>query len=67
MKCGACNYEYEESVNDDTGKWETKGDEDFIQLDCNVTRRVDYADEKVTLYCCPKCQTIKATGKWGFW
>lgn len=47
-------------VNDNGGWGVLKGDDEFIQLDCHVTRRVDFSDRKVYLHCCPKCNTVVA-------
>ena len=34
-------------------------DNEFILIDCTATVRKDYRDKKVTLYACPKCNTVQ--------
>lgn len=70
MNCAACKYEHEtEYKKRESGSGYEgivlKGDDAFIELTATVTysrKDVWYgSDTRVaTLYCCPKCHTIKA-------
>jgi len=64
MKC-VCGYEYEESWDNGELK-KVKGDEEFIQVDCHMTIREDMQDKKVSLYACPKCNTLKILSSRGW-
>lgn len=57
MKC-VCGYEYEEDWSSGD-KQVIKGDEEFIAIDCHVTIRENFQDNKVHLFACPKCKTVQ--------
>lgn len=60
MKCAACGYEKSKPwQNDDEVE---KDDEDFIQIkgvDFKAKSEVYWDDDRVYLFACPKCSTVK--------
>lgn len=62
MKC-LCGYEHKSGFDD--GKWKDNliGDEEFIRLTPDVfetqTGFYSYDTSKVSLYACPKCNTVR--------
>ena len=64
MKCAVCKYEFEEGIGNKNDWVVLKGDDEFINIEGHFTRikRYEYKPderEKVNLYACPKCGTVK--------